>query len=137
MVREALKWFDLYLKCSSDQRKKIRKSVIRAVENYSDKGEGNSDTKAGKKLSKSLKEDFTFVGISPNIMYAKESGSAKDLKATWVHPWATPTLAFKHKKLPAIILVNPGIRYNESFLQEMAFNIKHLENLYEMAGISG
>lgn len=136
-VREALKWFDLYLKLGSSQRKNIRETVLKSLSEYSAKGEGHSDHEAGIQLVKSLKANFDYIGIAPNIMYAKEKGTKDDLKAIWVHPWGVPTLVYKHKKLPMIALVNPGIRYNESFIREMSMNRENLSQLYELAGITG
>lgn len=138
-MKEALKWFDLILKCGEKKRQQIRLSVLNALNKFSDKGEGHSDTRAGTELSMLLQDkgEYEYIGITPNVMYAKEKGEPRDLNAVWVHPWGSPTLLYKHKRLPVVLMVNPGIRFNESMLREMKFNAARLKEFYELSGLTG
>jgi len=44
------------------------------------------------------------------------------LKYVFVHPYGTPPLIYKHKSLPVLITVGPGLRWNESILREIDDN---------------
>lgn len=119
-------------------RRKIFAETLNSLKSFSAEGEGKADTSAGEELYALLRSGkFEVVGIAPSVMYAKIDGREKDLNALWVHPFGSPTLLLKHKRLPVLLMTNPGLRYNESMLSEMKFNEGHLEWLDEIAGISG
>jgi hypothetical protein len=64
--------------------------------------------------------------------YLKVKGTAEELECLWQHPWGTPQLLLKHKRLPVMIVAGPGIRYNKSIVQEMPDNEE-----VDMTGITG
>ena len=133
-VIDSLDWVHELRNSPREFRKDLRKLVMDSLKSYSAKGEGNPDTRAGVALAKELVENYVFQGFAPNILYVKEKGQDRgEEEAIYVHPWGTPTLVFKHKYLPCVVMVNPGIRLDESFLQEMPFNKEYAE----MLGFSG
>lgn len=118
-VVEILSIFHVFADSGPEFRKEIVGEVLRAIRAFSDKGEGNPDNAAGEELYQDIMENYDIMGVVPNITYEREKGSKEELNALWVHPFASFTLYCKHKRLPEIKLVNPGIRLGKSFLKEM------------------
>jgi hypothetical protein len=107
------------------------KLVLNHIENF-DKGKSK---KEGEELIKELKKNYILIGFAPNITYVKHDGAKEDLKYQWVHPFGTPTLLYKHKKLPTLLLVNGNLDFNNSRLNKIDKN-KSLE-LQSILGITG
>jgi len=135
-IQEALHWFILLLttKSAKSYRKKMREEVMKGLHGFSLKGEKfyGKDNEAGIALVKELNENFEYMGFTPNVQYIKENE-----EGWWVHPWGTPTLLFKHKKLPIVVMTNPGIRLDSNFLKEMEYNEYIRELRGEMKGFTG
>jgi hypothetical protein len=145
-VREAHRWCEDFLRLTPSERKVVARQVLEELLAFSEKGEGDSDTRAGKKLVSELRDAslYELVGVSPNVQYFKVEGEKEDLSAWWVHPFSVPTLLFKHKRLPFLVQVNPYLRYNENFTQDPSFQrwqkihlgeLGHVER--DATGISG
>lgn len=76
-------------------------------------------------LSDVLKDDSTWeeVGFAVNLQYVRvDHDNDEMLKYIFVHPWGTPPLILKHKRLPVFITVGPGVRWNDSILREITEN---------------
>lgn len=131
-VVQALSWVFLLVKASVSQRKKARKLALDGIEHFKKGG----PSKEGKDLVKDLKKNYHFVGFAPNVIYVKESGPKQDLKYQWVHPFSVPTLLYKHKKLPMLVMVNGNLDLNDSRLRKIGKNVK-LDELQNILGITG
>jgi hypothetical protein len=76
-------------------------------------------------LSDVLKDDSTWeeVGFAVNLQYIRvDHENDEMLGYVFVHPWGTPPLIMKHKRLPVFITVGPGLRWNDSILREITEN---------------
>ena len=82
------------------------------------------------------KATFELVGFSANLQYVKHdkrNGDVDDdLSCIFVHPWGSPKLLFKHKKLPVIIIVGEDLKLDESVLDENEKNPR-----FELRGFTG
>lgn len=117
MVREWLKWFETMCDLPVKRRREFVQNVIDGLKFYRDK----RGAKGSKWLSDFLAEekDVELIGFAANATYVKVDSTHKDeLKAIYVHPWGLPTLMYKHKHLPIVFMVGPGVRFNESILEE-------------------
>lgn len=134
-VKETLRWVLQLIACDEKYRYSVKELVLNGLSKFSARGEGHPDNSAGEELVDNLENTskFTFVGFAPNIMYVKKSGTKEEQKALWVHAFGTPTLVYASKTLPILVLANPGLRFNKSFLSEMKFN----KDDFDLLGISG
>jgi hypothetical protein len=76
-------------------------------------------------LSDVLQDESTWeeVGFAVNLQYIRvDHDNDEMLGYVFVHPWGTPPLILKHKKLPVFITVGPGLRWNDSILRELTDN---------------
>jgi hypothetical protein len=76
-------------------------------------------------LSDVLKDNSTWeeVGFAVNLQYIRvDHDNDEMLGYVFVHPWGTPPLILKHKRLPVFITVGPGLRWNDSILREINEN---------------
>lgn len=133
---DGLSWVSHFLSLSASDRKAVVFEVLEALRDYSDQGEGSEDKTAGEMLYEDIINNYKMIGVAPNVAYLKNDGSKDDLSPVWIHPFGVPTLLMKHKVLPVLILVNPGIRLNESFVDEMKLN-SHLGGKTGGRGIHG
>lgn len=79
-----------------------------------------------------LGKEFEIIGLAPNISYLRVSGTEDFLKAWWVHPFSSPTLAVKHKRLPIIMIVGASILKDKSNVFELppeSYKIFEAQNL--------
>lgn len=114
MIKEFLDWCLIFIKSSSSDRKLMRKVLLEGISDYSEEGQ-----KYAKWLESSQCE---FVGFAINLQYMKESGSKEHLKALWVHPFGGPTLVYKHKRLPMLIVTSPSLEFNTSHIKKAKLN---------------
>jgi len=120
--KEHLKWVRTMLATPVKRRKEWVKTIIDGIRSY------RSDDAATKKgavfLSDMIEDEsvWEIVGFAVNQQYVRVDGDKELLDCVFVHPWGTPNLLLKHKKLPIVITVGPGIRWNESVLQEVKEN---------------
>jgi len=114
MCMNILTWNMTLLKFTESERKKMINLVYDSILKFEN---GTEATQEGIDAVSFLKDDCHLVGISPSITYImhRERGEGS-LECFWEHPFSIPTLAFKHKKLPLIILSNGNIEFDESKL---------------------
>jgi len=116
-----LPWVELILSLPAKDRRKWVRQMLDGLRSYRSSGKKSKDSEwlsdwvGGK--------DFELIGFAPNIQYVKVDGTAEELKALWVHPWGSPVLVYKHKKLPMVTLVGPSIRLDESVMVEDGMDI--------------
>lgn len=131
-VVTALTWVYQLVKSSKSQRTKAKELALDHILHF----KGGKKTEQSEALVNSLGKEFEFVGFAPNIMYVKEKGSAEDMKAQWVHAFSVPTLLYKHKELPVLIVANGNLDFNDSRLRKIDKNID-LDELRNILGITG
>jgi hypothetical protein len=110
VTKEHLSWVSDLLNSSGDSRVNLKKKILENIKN----------TKETKELYKLLtSSEVDFVGFAPNIYYAKATASQKDyLESLWVHPFGLPMLLFYHKPSCCLIVAGPGLRFNDTILNE-------------------
>jgi len=120
-VKDHLSWVKTMLKAPVSRRHAWFNAIIDGIRSYRDKTTHKKDALW---LSDIIQDDATWevIGFAVNQQYVRMDGDKDLLDAIWVHPWGTPNLVLKHRKLPLIITVGPGIRWNESILGEMTKN---------------
>lgn len=131
-VYSALTWCYQLVKSTRGHRQKAKRLALNAIKHFK-KGEAS---KEGDELAKELKENYEFIGFIPSVSYVKEKGTKKDLQAIWVHPFSTPTLLYKHKKLPVLVVVNGNIDFNDTRIRKIDKNAD-LDGLENILGITG
>lgn len=116
-VKDYLPWVALMTKIPASERMRWVKEVFAGIRSYRNK---QSDASRASWLSDVLsdRKEFELVGFAANVTYVRIDGNAMDLSAMYVHPWGTPTLLLKHKRLPVIIMASPSMRYDASLLAE-------------------
>ena len=126
-----LNWVYVMVESARNNVDKARKSRREWVEKILDgirsyRPQDNKDIKKETKwLTDALKDESTWelVGFATNLQYLRvDHDDDEILKYVFVHPWGTPPLIYKHKKLPMFITVGPGIRWNDSILRELTEN---------------
>jgi hypothetical protein len=139
-VVTSLSWANQMLNIPSSKRKKIKKIILEACKIFR-KGQRSVE---GDQLYQLLKgNEVELIGYVPNVSYIKIEGSSEQLKSFWVHPFSIPTLAFKSKKYPMVMLVNPSITFNDSILKSLEIDgkllndINDLKELKNMLGLAG
>lgn len=131
-VVKTLTWAAQMLQMSAANRTKTKKLCLNHVRHF-DKGE---KTKAAVDFVNSLQKDFQFIGFTPNVFYLKEKGPKNDMNVLWVHPFSTPTLLYKHKRLPCLLMTNGNLEFNSSRLAKIKANIG-IDELHNILGITG
>lgn len=151
-------WVTTILFGSRTARKKLKEAVLQGIglygakfkslgkkENYKnlqDELEGVMNYEITQKNSeiqnflKNLKseKDFDFIGFCPEISYIKESGPNDQLEAIWEHPFGSPTLLYKVKGLPALIITGPDIDFNDSMRNKIKSNSATRTKTYGVTG---
>lgn len=127
-VAQALSWVDTMLVTPQHERELWVEQIADGLKgNAASFTYPNVDPKAIKKTADDLaalvktifSKDFEIIGFVPNINYIRVHGSKSFLNAWWVHPFSSPTLAVKHKKLPVIMLVGASILKDKSNIFEL------------------
>lgn len=68
-------------------------------------------------------DTWELIGFAVNSQYIRIDHENDDmLKYIFVHPWGSPPLIYKHKRLPMFVTVGPNIRWNDSILRELKDN---------------
>lgn len=111
-----LRWVNTFLATPSEERKSW---VEELIQGFRDQRKGKASPTM-KYLSDVLSDgkEYDLVGVIPGIEYMKVEGPADELNCIWEHPHMNPQLLYKHKKLPVFIIAGPGLRWNESILNE-------------------
>ena len=124
-VTEYLTWVHVMVKSSPERRAQWVKTVLDGIKSYRGSAKQNpSEEKEKQWLSDVLQDEskFELMGFAPNQAYIKHDGSAHELDALWIHPWGSPALVYKHRKLPILIIAGPSMRKDESILGEIPEN---------------
>lgn len=131
-MKFGLSWLDDLLESSQKRRKQLKAALLTGIReakaewtNHKNPEERKIKSKnpESKKLANWLEsDDFDFIGFTPSIMYVKETGPKPDLDAIWHHDFAVPSLLYKHKDLPFLIISNPGLDFNNSVVKSIDAN---------------
>ena len=69
------------------------------------------------------KDTWEILGFCPNIQYVRVDHKDEEmLKYIFVHPWGTPPLLLRHKRLDIAVIAGPGMRWNDTILREIKDN---------------
>lgn len=120
-VKEELAWVSTFTRLPVAKRKEWVKRILEEIRSYR-KGKPSPETKY---LSELLadRSKFELIGISYNMSYIKVDAEDEEcLRARWIHPWGSPKLLFKHKKLPMLIIAGADIRFNDAVTNEVKGN---------------
>lgn len=74
-------------------------------------------------------KDYELVGFIPKIEYIKVEGPKDELGVIWEHPHMSPNLLYKHKHLPVFIVAGPGLRFNDSVLNETGIDTRGVRGI--------
>lgn len=128
-MKEYLSWALVMIKQAQVNPDKARKTrrlwvekVFEGLRSYRPKTKINQEAVY---LSDMLQDNSTWeeVGFAANLQYIRiDHDNDEMLKYLFVHPWGTPPLVLKHKRLPVFITVGPGLRWNDSILREITEN---------------
>lgn len=128
------KWANIFFCGTAKQRQAVVRAVIQAVGIFQ-KGVSSAKGKEAVELLTSNKVEL--IGVVPNINYMRvQSRCEEDLEVLWDHRFSVPTLLYRIKDSPFLLLVNPNVEYNESKLLEIDANAD-LKELRDIAGIIG
>jgi hypothetical protein len=132
-VKEELGWVDTFVRLPPSKRKEWVKRILEEIRSYRKRGNPTKETKYLSDLL-SDRSKFDLIGFSYNVNYIKvDADDDESLMARWVHPWGSPKLLFKHKKLPILIIAGADIRFNDAITNELRDNPR----LDDVAGITG
>ena len=133
----ALTWVRDLLSFPVSARKKVRRIILKGILNFK---KGKPSQEANEFID-GLKKNGQFIGFATNVSYVMEdSPNDEELNALWVHPFSEPTLLYKLKGLPVLIVTNPNIEYNDSVLNKIDnnnFNKELKKVLTNIRGING
>ena len=117
MMMNLLTWAVTMLEAEEDERAEFVDLILDSIKNFK-KGEISQE---GKEAVSFLKNDCSLIGFSPSVTYImhKERGEGS-LNVFWEHPFSIPSLLYKHKKLPFLILSNGNIDFDNSRLLRMS-----------------
>jgi hypothetical protein len=143
-VEQALGWVDTMLETPQKERVEWVNTILNGIRSNTASyvypmnqstlpHRENSIVKATTKELENLVDyikssDFEIMGFAPNINYIRVKGSPEYLNAWWVHPFSSPALVVKHKKLPVIMLVGASIQKDRSTIYEVEPESKHILN---------
>lgn len=116
MMMNLLSWAMTMLNADVGEREDFVGFVLDSIKNFK-KGEVSPE---GKEAVAFLKNDCHLIGFCPSTTYImhKERGEGS-LNVFWEHPFSIPTLLYKHKKLPFLILSNGNLDFDDSRLVKM------------------
>lgn len=136
-VIAALTWVKQLITFPVSERKKLRKICLNGIKLFK-KGKESDE---GREAARFLKEDCEFIGYAVNISYVMENSKHEDeLGCLWVHPFSGPTLLYKVKNAPMLVLSNENLNFNKSNLQYIEmnkYNKKLMSVLNNSRGIQG
>jgi len=128
------KWANIFFCGTSKQRQNVVDAVKSAIKIFKKGKESVEGDNAFDFISSNKVE---LIGVVPNINYIRVQSRVKeDLEALWDHHFSVPTLLYRIKDSPFLLLANPNVEYNHSKLLEIASNAD-LEELKDIAGIIG
>lgn len=113
-VKDYLPWVALMTKLPKSERLRWVRCVLDGIRSY----RGKSPEKSVWLSDVLQSSEFETIGFAANVSYVRLDGNATEMSALYVHPWGTPTLLLKHKRLPVIIMASPSLRHDASLLAE-------------------
>lgn len=127
----ALSWVKNMVFSKVSHRKESRKIALEGILHHV----GGKPTKEMKELVELLSSDAVeFIGFIPSVSYIKEKSSFKDeLQAMFVHPFSSPTLLYKLKDSPVLLITNGNLDFNNSVLCKISEN-KYNEDIKNLEG---
>ena len=129
-----LSWAKTYAKSPKKDRKDLENLVFDGLRAYSDEKEVNSSTSEGKKIVEFFQgNSVELLGVTPLVEYFTIDDRGDEQEALFVHPFGGITLCYKSKNDPCLFLVNPALRYNDSFLRRWNNEIERVS----LMGITG
>lgn len=118
-VVSGLSWVADMLSFSVTARKKIRRMVLEGIFNF----KRGKPSKEAADFVNYLKQEGQFVGFATNMSYIMENSKyAEELDSIWIHPLSEPSLLYKIKDMPILIVTNPNIEYNNTVLNKLEGN---------------
>lgn len=117
-----LRWVHTMLKASVERRKQWVDEILNGIRDYRKKG-AKAD-KTIRYLSDVLEKEYLLVGFVPKIEYIKVEGPPDELGVIWEHAHMNPNLLYKHPKLPVFVIAGPGLRFNDSVLNEVGIDTR-------------
>jgi len=142
MIREsgivtALSWVSTMLGMTRANRKKVRKLVLDGILKF----KGGKISKEGRQFVDYIQQEGEFVGFATNMTYIMENSKYDDeQESIWVHPLSEPSLLYKIKDMPILIVTNPNIEYNSSVLEKIEqnkFNKELMKIVKNSRGLNG
>jgi len=127
-VKEYLNWAIVMVQqahANPDKARKTRRMWVEKIFDGLRSYRPKDSSKEAVYLSDVLSDDSTWeeVGFAVNLQYIRvDHDNDEMLGYVFVHPWGTPPLILKHKRLPVFITVGPGLRWNDSILREISDN---------------
>lgn len=121
-MKEYLGWVKQMINTPVKKRWEWVRLIFEGMKSYRPK---NGTTKECLFLSDALQDENTWeiIGFSANLQYVRVDHKDEEmLKYVFVHPWGTPPLLLKHKRLPMFVIAGPGIRWNDTILREIKDN---------------
>jgi hypothetical protein len=116
MMMNLLSWAVTMLDAEQGERKEFADMVFNSIANFK-KGEPSEE---GRKAVNFLKNECEMIGFCPSTTYIMHKSRGEgSLNVFWEHPFSIPTLLFKHKKLPFLILSNGNLDFDDSRLIKM------------------
>lgn len=113
----ALSWVKDLLSFPSATRKRIKEQALKSIQLF----KLGKRSKEADEFIKGLGE-CEFIGFAPNISYIKMKGTSDDLQSIFVHPFSSPSLVYKVKGCPALLITNAYIDFNKTRLEKIPHN---------------
>jgi len=130
-----LSWVKTFLNSPISFRKATKARVLAQLETV---GSGNNkdmgERKAQGKIIRELvsQSNMECIGVLESISYLKIEGDKDELPFIWEHKAGNPGLLYYDKKSGVVLLVAPGISFNDSVINRFDENKK-----INMRGITG
>jgi hypothetical protein len=116
MMLNMLTWATTLLDSEEDERPEFVEMILKSVLNFKN-GEASEE---GKKTVSYLKNDCHLIGFCPSTTYIMpKSRGEGSLDVFWEHPFSIPTLLYKDKKRPLLVLTNGNLDFDDSRLIKM------------------
>lgn len=124
-----LSWVKTMLRSPASRRAQWKQELIDGLKAYrSPKKNPSSDVKYLSEILEKEK-DVEFVGFTPDIEYIKEKmdpeiagDEQSQLECIWKHDHMNPALLYWVPELHIFIIVGPGLRFNDSVLNEVGMS---------------
>ena len=116
MMMNLLSWAVTMLDAEESERVEFVDLILDSIKNFK-KGEPSEE---GNQAVSFLKNDCKLIGFCPSTTYIMATPRGEgSLDTFWEHPFSIPTVLYKHKKLPFLILSNGNLDFDDSRLRKM------------------